>query len=95
MTSTSLDPLSTRLRARRATGYEPRFLSDELELAPQEVNVFGAEGGLWSCVEDLGRWLSCQLADDPKVIARQTLEEMHKARYLTDDEWLNAWCIGW
>jgi hypothetical protein len=20
---------------------------------------------------------------------------MHKARYLTDDEWTNAWCIGW
>ena len=20
---------------------------------------------------------------------------MHKPRYLTDDEWLNAWCIGW
>ena len=60
MTSTSLDPLSARLRARRATGYEPRFLSDELDLAPQEVNVFGAEGGLWSCVEDLARWLACQ-----------------------------------
>jgi CubicO group peptidase (beta-lactamase class C family) len=95
MTATSLDPLPARLRARRATGYEPRFLSDELDLAPQEVNVFGAEGGLWSCVEDLARWLSCQLADDPKVIAKQTLSEMHKARYLTDEEWTNAWCIGW
>ncbi len=95
MTSTSLDPLSARLRTRRATGYEPRFLSDELELAPQEVNVFGAEGGLWSCVEDLARWLACQTADEPGIIASDTLKEMHKARYLTDDEWTNAWCIGW
>jgi CubicO group peptidase (beta-lactamase class C family) len=95
MTSTSLDPLSARLRARRATGYEPRFLSDELDLAPQEVNVFGAEGGLWSCVEDLARWLACQTADEPGIIAKDTLKEMHKARYLTDDEWTNAWCIGW
>ena len=95
MTSTSLDPLPARLRARRATGYEPRFLSDELELAPDEVNVFGAEGGLWSCVEDLARWLSCQLVDEPGVIAKETLTEMHKARYLTDEEWTNAWCIGW
>ena len=95
MTATSLDPLAARLRARRARGYEPRFLSDELELAPEEVNVFGAEGGLWSCVDDLARWLSCQLADDPKIIEKRTLEEMHKPRYLTDDEWLSAWCIGW
>ena len=95
MTATSLDPLAARLRARRARGYEPRFLSDELELAPEEVNVFGAEGGLWSCVDDLARWLSCQLADDPKIIDKQTLREMHKPRYLTDDEWLSAWCIGW
>ena len=95
MTATSLDPLAARLRARRASGYEPRFLSDELELAPEEASVFGAEGGLWSCVDDLARWLSCQLADDPKIIDKRTLEEMHKPRYLTDDEWLNAWCIGW
>ena len=95
MTATSLDPLPARLRARRATGYEPRFLSDELDLAPQEVNVFGAEGGLWSCVEDLARWLSCQLADDPGVIARKTLDEMHKPRYLVDEAWTQAWCIGW
>ena len=95
MTATSLDPLAARLRARRAIGYEPRFLSDELELAPEEASVFGAEGGLWSCVDDLARWLSCQLADDPKIIDKSTLDEMHKPRYLTDDEWLNAWCIGW
>ena len=31
MTSTALDPLPQRLQARRAVGYEPRFLSDELE----------------------------------------------------------------
>ena len=95
MTSTSLDPLSARLRARCATGYEPRFLSDELDLAPHEASIFGAEGGLWSCVEDLGRWLSCQLSEDPKILSKETLDEMHKPRYLTDEEWTGAWCIGW
>ena len=95
MTSTSLDPLPARLRARCATGYEPRFLSDELELAPHEASVFGAEGGLWSCVEDLARWLSRQLAEEPKIVVRETLDEMHKARFLTDEEWTTAWCIGW
>jgi CubicO group peptidase (beta-lactamase class C family) len=95
MTKTSLDPLPMRLRSRRATGYEPRFLSDELELAPQEVNVFGAEGGLWSCVDDLARWLSCQLADEPGIIARATLDEMHRPRYIADEAWTRAWAIGW
>ena len=95
MTATSFEPLSARLRARRATGYEPRFVSDELELAPQETDVFGAEGGLWSCVEDLARWLSCQLAEDPGIVRRETLDEMHRPRYLVDEEWTRAWCIGW
>lgn len=95
MTSTSLPPLPARLRPRCATGYEPRFVSDELDTAPEDANVFGAEGGLWSCVEDLGRWLSCQLAEDPKIVARSTLDEMHKPRYLIDEAWTRATAIGW
>jgi CubicO group peptidase (beta-lactamase class C family) len=95
MSGTSLDPLPARLRARCATGYEPRFLSDELDLAPPDASIFGAEGGLWSCVEDLGRWLSCQLADDPLVLSKETLAEMHRPRYLVDEAWTRAWGIGW
>jgi CubicO group peptidase (beta-lactamase class C family) len=95
MTSTSLDPLAARLRTRRAIGYEPRFLSDELELAPEEVSIFGADGGLWSCVEDLALWLSCQLAEEPGVLSRATLDEMHRPRYLVDEQWTSAWAIGW
>ena len=99
MTATSFDPVPARLRARQATGYEPRFLSDELEQAPDEHSIFGAEGGLWSCVEDLARWLSCQFtgkAPGGKVLLREeTLKEMHKPRYLVDDEWTTAWAIGW
>jgi D-alanyl-D-alanine carboxypeptidase len=94
MTSTALDPLPQRLRARRAIGYEPRFLSDELEPAPPEPGVFQAEGGLWSCVEDLARWLSCQFDPEP-VLSEQTAAEMHKPRYLVDPEWTRAWAIGW
>lgn len=100
MTATSFDPLPARLRARRATGYEPRFLSDELDLAPQDASIFRAEGGLWSCVDDLVRWLSCQFGDGsgsatPAVLGKATLEEMHRARYLVDDAWTRAWAIGW
>ena len=94
MTSTALDPLPQRLRARRAVGYEPRFLSDELEPAPPDPGVFQAEGGLWSCVEDLARWLSCQFDPEP-VLSEETAAEMHKPRYLVDPEWTRAWAIGW
>ena len=94
MTSTALDPLPQRLRARRAIGYEPRFLSDELDPAPPDPGVFQAEGGLWSCVEDLARWLSCQFSPEP-VLSEETAAEMHKPRYLVDPEWMRAWAIGW
>ena len=94
MTSTAYNPLPARLRPRKATGYEPRFLSDELDVAPEEHDIFGAEGGLWSSVEDLARWLSCQF--DPKpILSEETAREMHKPRYLVDDAWTRAWAIGW
>jgi CubicO group peptidase (beta-lactamase class C family) len=94
MTSTSLEPLPQRLRARSATGYEPRFLSDELDVAPADTGVFEAEGGLWSCVEDLARWLSCQFDPEP-ILSKQTAAEMHKPRYIVDEAWTRAWAIGW
>jgi hypothetical protein len=60
-----------------------------------------AEGGLWSCVEDLARWIGFQLrayaspAADSPVLAAASLREMHKARYLADDTWTTAWGVGW
>jgi CubicO group peptidase (beta-lactamase class C family) len=60
-----------------------------------------AEGGLWSCVQDLARWISFQLractglAADSPVLAAASLREMHKARYLADDDWMSAWGIPW
>jgi CubicO group peptidase (beta-lactamase class C family) len=60
-----------------------------------------AEGGLWSCIRDLARWISFQLraytkptADSP-VLAAASLREMHKPRYLADDDWTSAWGISW
>jgi len=98
MTGTSFDPLSARIRPRSATGYEPRFLSDELDLAPEGASIFGAEGGLWSCVDDLALWLSCQFGDGAgkaAILSKTTLEEMHRPRYLANDAWTRAWAIGW
>jgi D-alanyl-D-alanine carboxypeptidase len=100
MTASGFEPLPEALVTRCATGYAGRFLSDELKPAVIPPTVW-AEGGLWSCVEDLARWLSFQLREDggprkdAQVLAGPTLKEMHTARYLGNDEWTEAWCISW
>src|SRR5262249_31792730 len=91
MTPTSFPPrpappapaLPADLLARRATGYDWRALSDHLDPAPPMPPVW-AEGGLWSSVEDLARWVSFQLrayrepsATTPALDAA-SLREMHK-----------------
>ena len=99
MSATGFEPLPEPLLSRRATGYTHRAFSDELELAPPMPPI-GAEGGLWSSVEDLARWLSFQLRayrDPPPsspVLAAARLREMHKPRYLGED-WTQAWGISW
>ncbi len=108
MTSTSYEPLVPALAERRAVGYNGRAFSDELSVAPQMPLVW-AEGGLWSTVTDLARWLSFQLAAhpdpadgdgaaaaaDPPVLSVATRREMHKPRYLSDEEWSTAWGVSW
>jgi len=86
--STAFEPLPDGLMSRRATGYGGRFASDELEVSSTPPSI-GAEGGLWSCVDDLARWLSYQFGDD------DTLREMHRPRYLADDTWTEAFGIAW
>jgi CubicO group peptidase (beta-lactamase class C family) len=100
LTSTGFDPLDHALAGRCATGYSGRTFTDELSPAPSMPPIW-AEGGLWSCVGDLGRWLAFQLsayADEPgrsAVLAASTLKEMHKPRYLGDEEWSYAIGITW
>lgn len=100
MDATGFEPLPSALAERAATPYDARFLSDELEPS-RPFSAIGAEGGLWSCVDDLARWVSFQLRDGedprrgPRVLSRQSLVEMQAARYLQDPEWTTAWGIGW
>jgi CubicO group peptidase (beta-lactamase class C family) len=60
LASTGLEPLAPELAARQARGYYRQPYTDGFRPAPVMPPV-GAEGGLWSCVADLGRWLSAQL----------------------------------
>ncbi len=104
MTATGFEPLAESLLSRRAAGYDFRTLTDELDLAPATPPVW-AEGGLWSCVPDLARWLAFQLAaysgQDPAqnssspVLAAASLREMHRPHYLADESWTRAWGISW
>jgi CubicO group peptidase (beta-lactamase class C family) len=106
MSSTGFEPFETALAERRAVGYSGRAFSDELAVAPAMPPEW-AEGGLWSTVADLGRWLSFQLAAHPSradregepadspVLSAATRREMHKPRYLSDEEWSTAWGVSW
>jgi CubicO group peptidase (beta-lactamase class C family) len=100
MGRSAFEPLPNDLASRAATGYAGRLFSDELDLASITPPVW-AEGGLWSCVADLARWLSFQFREDggprdgAQVLAGETLREMHRPRYLGDDAWTEAWCLAW
>jgi D-alanyl-D-alanine carboxypeptidase len=100
MTNTHFEPLPDEALARRATGYNARWLSDELDVADISVTVW-AEFGLWSSVGDLARWISFQFREDggprdgTQVLSGSTLKEMHTARYLGGEDWTEAWGITW
>ena len=88
MTGSAFEPLAPDLRQRCATGYSGRFVSDELTPSPAAPSI-GSEGGLWSCLDDLARWIAYQLTDEP------TLREMHRPRYLGNEDWTEAFGISW
>lgn len=99
--STAFAPLPDELAARAAVGYQARWMSDDLAPANRLASFPQAEGGLWSCVEDLALWLVAQFAEDggdrggAQILAGSSLKEMHRPRYLGDEAWTQAWCIGW
>jgi CubicO group peptidase (beta-lactamase class C family) len=64
LSSTGFEPLPAALAARRATGYRCEPFTDVLVPAAV-VPPVQAEGGLWSSVADLARWLSFQLSAYP------------------------------
>jgi CubicO group peptidase (beta-lactamase class C family) len=100
MSSTAFNPLPDSDTHRCATGYQGRWLTDVLTKSEPPID-FIAEGGLWSCVEDLAKWLAFQTRpdgerlDEEAVLASPTRREMQKPRYLMDDTWSQAFGIGW
>ena len=102
---TILDPLGMAstvylaegpLAARCAVGYDARAFSDALAPAKDlDSRTFEADGGLWSCVEDLARWLGFQLGDEhPDVLAPATRREQHRP-WIIDEHWEEAQGLCW
>ncbi len=101
MSATAFDPLPGSLQDLRAVGYNPRGFSDYLELAPPGPQIW-AEGGLWSSVADMARWVGFQLGaygpanKDDTVLDAAARRAMHTPRYLGDpDDWSHAMGISW
>lgn len=104
LADTGFEPLDGPQLGRCATGYDWRALSDALDVAPGLAPPVWAEGGLWSSVPDLARWVSFQLGaygdlpdgpDGLPVLAAGTRRQMHKPRYLGGGDWGTAWGISW
>ena len=100
MTRTMLDPLPSHLVSDQATAYGGRWMSDELTPVAEPLEMSSSEGGMWSCVDDLGRWAAFWLEKDDDdshvgVLAHTTRREMRTPRYLTDDTWMSAFGLGW
>lgn len=102
MDATTFDPFR-RLRGRVATGYNPSLFSDDLRPARDiPTDRWLADGGLWSCVEDLATWILQQLRREDRhargegqVLDGRTLREMHRPSFLADSTWKEAQGLGW
>ena len=89
LTRTGFDPQSPS-----ATGYFVDPYSDRVTVEP-DPDVEGpvaAMGWLWSTVDDLARWADFLATGHDGVLARETLDEMARARTMADQA---AWTLGW
>ena len=102
MTDTTWDPTDDQA-ARRAVGYDGRSHDDHPPVARQvDSGRMQADGGLWSTLEDLGRWLGQQLRTDPglvrgdgQVLAATTLAEMHLPTFVSKPDLSEGQGLCW
>ena len=101
LTSTAHFPTG-ELAERCATGYGPRRHEDDVRASdPYDSGRLLADGGLWSTVEDLARWLTVhsRISDDDRrgdgdrVLDGPTLREMQHPAAFSD--WTYAQGLGW
>jgi CubicO group peptidase (beta-lactamase class C family) len=110
--ATVLDPLGMRdtvwhpdeeQSPRRAVGHDARARDDRPPVARDIASdTATADGGLWSTLEDLGRWVAQQLRADPalergpgQVLAGRTLAEMHRPTFASKPDLTEAQGLCW
>ena len=74
--------------ARPAAGWPPA------PLAHQDLGGISAGGSLHSTAADMAKFIANQFADEPKLLRRATIAEMHRAQWVNDD-WQSGQGIGW
>jgi CubicO group peptidase (beta-lactamase class C family) len=103
LASTTFFP-SGELAERTATGYGPGRYEDGAHVPdPLDSSTILADGGLFSTVEDLARWIAInsRTGDDDKrgdgdrVLDGRTVREMQRPIVLADADWLYAQGFGW
>jgi CubicO group peptidase (beta-lactamase class C family) len=83
-------------RQRLARGYNARRSEDPLKPSMERPKPTFSDGGLWSTVADLARWISFQMGDgDDAVLARSSRDEMQRTRLLSDRTWRKAQGLTW
>jgi hypothetical protein len=95
--------LDAEQEGRRAVGYDGRAHDDQPHLARQvDSDLMRADGGLWSTVENLGRWVGQQLRRDAdlergegQVLRGATLTEMHRPSFVAKADWTEAQGLCW
>lgn len=77
-----------------ATGYYVDPYSDRVTVEPDPTadGPVAAMGWLWSTVDDLAAWADFLATGCDGVLARETLDEMARARTMVDQA---AWTLGW
>jgi D-alanyl-D-alanine carboxypeptidase len=89
--------------ARQAVGYDARVHDDRPGRARDFDSALAeAAGGLWSTLDDLGRWLGQQLRAgdglerrDGQVLDGRTLSEMHRPSFVVEPDWTWAQGLCW
>jgi D-alanyl-D-alanine carboxypeptidase len=102
MNDTVWDPAGDQVD-RRAVGYDGRDHDDRPPVARQvDSSRMRADGGLWSTLDDLGRWLGQQLRTDAglerggdQVLRASTLKEMHRPAFVTKPDLSEGQGLCW
>jgi CubicO group peptidase (beta-lactamase class C family) len=97
-----LDPLhlaSTGFEAeaggRVAVGYDAPIFSDHPRVSDPRDKPTDAEGGLWSTVEDLSRWIGFQLSDGRGVLEPGSLLELLRPHAVSGPRWTSGQGLAW